>query len=434
MNQFTFEAKQKTVLGGFVALGVLCLIITALINPARAWTNYFHNTVFFTGIAFLAAFVLMAFILAYAGWHTLFKRLWEAFSQFIIVGLVMMLPIVAGVWMVDLHHLYHWTDAADVAKDPVLNGKSGFLNKYWYTFASIVIVGIWYLLARRFRILSLEEDKSGTTAYNYHKKQKTIAAIFLPIAAFSSAAVIWQWIMSIDAHWYSTMFAWYTTASWFVAMLSLSILILIYLKGKGYFEQLTAEHIHDLGKYLFAFSIFWTYLWFSQYMLIWYANVGEETVYFQERIQNYPVLFYGNLVLNFVLPFLILLRNDTKRKYGSLGFVAFICFFGHWWDFFYMIKPGALKNMSHASHATEGNDHGATDHSGAHDAVADHADTAQHAVSTFVDGFTIPTLLELGTFLGFTALFLFLAFNQLSKASLMPENDPYLKESLHHHV
>lgn len=433
MNQFTFETKQKTVLGGFMALGIVCLLLTAFINPARAWTNYFHNTVFFTGISFLAAFVLMAFILAYAGWYTLFKRIWEAFSQFIIVGVVLMIPIVAGVWMPDLHHLYHWTDAADVATDPVLNGKASFLNKYWYTFATIGIVSIWYLLARRFRGLSLEEDKSGTTAYNYHKKQKVTAAIFLPIAAFTSAAVIWQWIMSIDAHWYSTMFAWYTTASWFVSMLSLSILVLIYLKSKGYFEHVTAEHIHDLGKYLFAFSIFWTYLWFSQYMLIWYANVGEETVYFQERINNYPVLFYGNLIMNFVLPFLILLRNDTKRKYGSLVFVAVICFFGHWWDFFYMIKPGALTNMSHASHGHEGGSHGG-DHGGGHEAMGDHADAAHHAVAGFVDGFTIPTLLELGTFLGFTAFFLFLAFNQLAKASLTPKNDPYLQESLHHHV
>jgi hypothetical protein len=254
---------------------------------------------------------------------------------------------------------------------------------------------------------------------------RVYAAVLLPIFGFSSAAMIWQWVMSVDAHWYSTLFAWYSTASAFVSMIAITILTLIYLKSNGYYENVTQHHIHDLGKFLFAISVFWTYLWFSQFMLIWYANIGEETIYFKERYNNYPILFFANLGINFLVPFLILMRNDTKRKVGSVSFVAIIVLLGHWVDYFLMIKPGALIT---ASHAAAGADHGAA----AHGAEAGHH-AAEHA-STFVEGFTIPGLLELGTFVGFFGLFMFVSLTVLAKAALTPKNDPYLEESVHHHV
>ena len=140
----------------------------------------------------------------------------------------------------------------------------------------------------------------------------------------------------------STLFAWYATISWFVSMLCVTVLTLIYLKSKGYYTQVTGDHFHDLGKYVFGFSVFWTYLWFSQYMLIWYGNVGEETVYFRQRFDEYPVLFYGNLIINFALPFLVLIRNDTKRKMGIMTVICSVVLIGHWIDYFLMIKPGAI--------------------------------------------------------------------------------------------
>lgn len=166
-------------------------------------------------------------------------------------------------------------------------------------------------------------------------------------------------------------------------------------------------------------------------MLIWYANVGEETIYFKERITNYPVLFYLNLGINFVAPFFILMRNDTKRKMGSLAFTAGLVLFGHWLDFFLMLKPGIL-HTAHA-HAAGHGDHGhaAAEAHGAHEA-AGHG--ASHAASTFEAGFTIPGILELGTFIGFLCLFIFFVLNMLSKAPLTGENDPYIEESIHHHT
>lgn len=419
---FTMTKRERSVLFGFMGLGVLCMVITFLGDDAlhsRFWSNYLMNAVFFTGISFVALFVLAAFTTAYAGWHTVVKRLWESYSLFLLAGLGLLLVVIAGLWG-HLHHLYHWSDTEAVKADPVLSGKAGFLNKYWYTFGTLLIVGIWYFLfARPMRKLSISEDNNGDASFRQYRTYKKYAAIFLPVGGFTSAALIWQWVMSVDSHWYSTLFAWYTTASWFVAFMALTILMIIYLHVRGVMLFVTTEHLHDLGKYLFAFSIFWTYLWFSQYMLIWYGNVGEETVYFHTRINDYPVLFYGNLVINFLLPFFVLMRNDTKRKVGTLFFVALAVLLGRFLDFFQMIKPGVL-HTTHEVLAHHGADGGAAD--------------AAHHHSDFAAGFTIPGLLEWGTFLGFLAFFIWFVFTRLEKAPLLPKNDPFLAESLHHHV
>ena len=492
MKQFTFEQKQKNVLLGFMALGFISLIASYFIDPTlqysptthtRFWTNLLQNSAFFTLISFTAIFATAATITMYAGWHTAFKRIWEAIGMFLPIGLAG-IAIVGIASMMHLHHIYHWADAVEVAKDKILTGKKGFLNFGFY-FASIFIFGgVWYFFMRKFRELSLAQDNDNDqTEFPFYQNVKVWAAIFLPIAGFTSAAAIWLWLMSIDAHWYSTMYAWYTTASAWVSCLAITILFLIYFKTKGYFEWVTDNHLHDLGKLAFAFSVFWTYLWFSQYMLIWYANIGEETIYFHQRMGEFPVLFYGNLLLNFVLPFLILIRNDTKRKFGSMAFASILILVGHWWDFFQMVKIGPYKSiLDHHAHEAEhatGAAHGAAEHGAAnaagHTAEAAHGAAehgasavghaaeavghgAEHVAKAVIEtpaldalaktnaenyfhynqdltaGFGLPGFLEIFTFLGFGALFVYFVFNELSKAPLLPKNDPYLEETLNHHV
>jgi len=433
MNQYTFAAIHRNVLLGAIGLGIVCMILTWFGDTdayhTRFWTNFLHNSVFFTMISVMALFFIATCITAYAGWHTTFKRVWEAYSMFLFVGLALLLIVAFGVYF-HWHHLYHWADEAGVQEDVILKGKSSFLNKNWYLFGTIIFVGTWAFFASKLRSLSLEEDKSGNNSFAQHKKMRVYAAVFLPIIGFTSAAMLWQWVMSVDAHWYSTLFAWYSTASAFVSMIALTILLIIFLKSNGYYGEVNSNHIHDLGKFLFAISVFWTYLWFSQFMLIWYANIGEETIYFRERYDNYPVLFFGNLIINFLVPFFILMRNDTKRKFGSVSFVAIICLLGHWIDYFLMIKPGALINLQHSAGAGHSDAHG-TD--AGHEVAAGAGHAAEHA-SQFVAGFSMPGLLEVGTFIGFLGLFLYVALTILSKSALVPKNDPYLEESIHHHV
>ena len=415
MNQFTLTRGLRTALLTMIAIGVICLAITYIGDDdthSRFWSNILQNSVYFTGIGLLALFMWSVHVTAWSGWTEIFKRLWEAFAMFLIPGLVLMLIIAVGIWA-GWHHLYHWADADSVAADKILSGKSGFLNKEWYTYGTIIIMGIWIFIALRMRKLSKAEDDHGDMSFKQHHKTRIWAAASLPLIGFGSAALIWLWVMSVDAHWYSTLFAWYNAASMLIGMLALSILMVYYLKASGYFRQVSTEHIHDLGKYLFAFTIFWTYLWFSQYMLIWYANIGEETIYFKHRVDEYPVLFYGNLVINFAIPFLVLMRNDTKRKVGTMIFVSVVVLFGHWLDFFLMVKPGILHTVHEL--AAQSAEHGA-------------------AHSAFTAGFSMPGFLEIGTMIGFLGLFLYFSFVSLTKAGLVPKNSPYLAESVHHQV
>ena len=468
-TQFVFDGKLKRNLMIGMALGLVCLVWSFFGDDeyhTRFWTNYLHNSAYFTGIAFTAMFFLAAQITAFAGWISAVKRVWEAMSQFMLVGLVLLLVIVAGVWG-HFHHLYHWntpglTDPNSPLYDRVISGKSGFLSPAFFTIGVLGFLGIWYFWAYKLREASVMQDAHETASFDYYKKQRKWAASFLPLGGFLSTVFLWELVMSIDPHWYSTMFAWYSTISMLLGGLALMVMIILYLKSKGYLEFVTPDHLHDLGKYLFGMSVFWTYLWFDQFMLIWYANVGEETIYFKQRMDHYPVLFWGNLLMNFVAPFLILMRNDTKRKIGTMFFVCLIVFFGHWWDFFYMIKPGARIAAHEAKEISEGklnkqpeaapmtsaapetapagqapHEHATTaeamaESESAAPAEGDHMTHQQDETTSFKLGYSLPGLQEIGVMVGFLCLFLFFFYTQLERYPLLPMKDPYLEESLHH--
>ena len=412
-NQFVFDSKMRMTFITMMVVGIISMAWTyvgdAQPGHVRFWSNFLHNSVFFTGVSAMGMFALAAWITAWTGWFTVIKRLFEAYAQFMVVGIVLMLIVAAGIWG-HLHHLYHWTDLTTIDPahenfDKILAGKAPFLNAGVYTFGAIGALAVWYLCARMVRKYSLMEDDAAEGDYSNLRMMRRWSAAYLPIAAFTIPMAVWLWIMSVDAHWYSTMFAWYCMASWFVTFLCMTVLTIFFLKGQGYLDNVDENHIHDMGKYVFGFSVFWTYLWFSQYMLIWYANVGEETIYFAERYRNYEVLFYANLALNFFLPFFVLLRNDTKRKTGTMILICTILIFSHWMDFFQMIKPGTYINAHHG-----------------------------HSPTGFVEGFTLPGFLEIGTFIGFLGMFLYFVFWQLASVPLQPKQDPFMVESEHHHV
>ena len=246
------------------------------------------------------------------------------------------------------HHIYHWLDTEAVAKDPILKGKAGFLNPTFFIIWTTLTISLWSYFGYRMRQISLEADiapMDQATAHSYNIRSMTRSGFFLVWFGLTVASTVpWLWLMSLDAHWYSTMYSWYTFASSFVAGMSLIALWLVYMKNKGYMELTNNEHLHDVGKFMFAFSIFWTYLWFSQYMLIWYANIPEETVYFKHRVQGaYKPIFFLNLIINFLCPLIILMKRSAKRNFTLVAFMALLILFGHWIDFYQMVMGSLMK-------------------------------------------------------------------------------------------
>jgi hypothetical protein len=295
------------------------------------------------------------------------------------------------------HHIYHWL--SDEAKeDPILKGKLGFLNPVFFLVWTVLAIGLWALLGARMRKLSAEADDASLRGEEPGKsfiwRNTVTASLFIVWFALTVGSTVpWLWMMSIDAHWYSTMYSWYTLISSFVSGVSLIALFVIYLKNKGYLEYTNEEHLHDLGKFMFAFTIFWAYLWFSQYMLIWYANIPEETIYFKHRVQGpYKGIFFLNLIINFVCPILILMTRSAKRNYTLITFMAVMIIFGHWIDFYQMIMGSIRKGDA--------------------------------ALSWFDFGIA-------AFFIGMIVLFVGKA---LASRPLVPKYHPFLKESIIHHT
>jgi hypothetical protein len=315
-------------------------------NQTRFWAVLLQNSTFFLMITNASMFFICITTMAMGGWQMAFRRVPEAISTLVPVFGVLALLVFIGIIFGHQHHIYHWLDTEHVEHDPILKGKSGLLNPTFFLIWTVITIGTWSFIGAKMRKLSERADESMTLEEGkgfIHANTIWASAFLIFFGLTVGSTIPWLWLMSIDAHWYSTMYSWYTFASTFVSGMSLIALYVIYLKNNDYLEYTTDEQLHDLGKFMFAFSIFWTYLWYSQFMLIWYANIPEETVYFKPRMQGaYKGIFFLNLVVNFVLPFLLLMQKGSKRNYTTVTFVAVLIIVGHWIDFFQMVMPGPM--------------------------------------------------------------------------------------------
>jgi len=385
-----------------MGVGILSLIVGFILygsadHGTRFWATMLQNSVYFLLIVNAAMFFFCATTLAWGGFQMTFRRVTEAISACVIpigtITFIILMCIVFG----GKDTIYEWLDKDHVMKDEVLKGKSGFLSPTFFTVWSILTIGLWMALGMKMRSLSRSIDNhkpSVEEGKKYIFTNTVWAAIYIVWFALTVASVApWLWLMSIDAHWFSTMYSWYTFASSFVAGMALISLFVIYLKNRGYLEYVNQEHLHDLGKFQFAFSIFWTYLWFAQFMLTWYANISEETIYFKPRFEGaYTGIFYLNLVINFLAPLLIFMSRNSKRNYATVTFMSILIIFGHWLDFYQMVFP-----------------HHYPDH--------------------------VPmNLFDFGIALGFVGLIMWQTGTVLSKYPLLAKNHPFLKESIIHHT
>jgi len=320
-----------------------------------------------------------------SGWSPVLFRVMQAITYYLLPGALIVLAIA---FFAD-KHLFIWMDPDVVAHDKLIQAKAGWLNKTAFLIRGLIFIGGWSLYRYFSRKFSLAQDLANDNK-NF-KRNFQISAGFMVFYIYTESMMSWDWVMSVDPHWFSTLFGWYVFASMVVSGITTIALMTIYLKSKGYMKFVNDSHLHDLAKYMFGFSVFWAYLWFSQFMLIWYANIPEEVTYFVTRIEDYTIPFFTMFALNFIFPFLVLMNSDYKRIPWFIVMAGMIILVGHYMDVYNMIMPATVGDRW---------------------------------------GFGLPEISALALFSG---LFIILVFYSLSKAPLLAKGNPFIKESENFH-
>ena len=394
--EFTIAKKAKTFTLALIIIGALFTAIGVAMNigdhhfTQRLLANGLIDSFFFFSIGLGALFFLALQYATETGWYVAVKRVIEAVAGFLPYGIGMMVLIMLALTLTDGAHIYTWMDPETVAHDEMIQGKTAYLNKPFFWIRTVVYLATYYIFWVGFRKRSLKEDEVGGTEIHFKNYKK--GALFLVFFAVFSSTSSWDWLMSIDVHWFSTLFGWYTFAGMWVSTMVVLVLLTLYLKKLGYLPKVNDSHIHDLGKWTFAISFLWSYLWFSQFMLIWYANIGEEVVYYMMRIENFKVLYFSMFLINFAFPMLLLMSREAKRHAGILTMVGVIILIGHWLDVYIMVSAGSMGANAHI-------------------------------------GF-----LEIGMAIALAGVFMRVILVNLTKAPLSPVNHPFLDESIHHEI
>jgi len=399
--EFQITKKAKNITFGLIAVGLLLTVVGIATSmgdhhfKTRLLANGLINGFFFFALGLGALFFLALNYATESGWYASVKRIIESVAGFLPYGIGLLGLVLLTITFMDGAHIYSWMDASTLDPkshhyDEIIEGKSAYLNKIFFWVRTMVYFLTYLVFLNGFKKRSLEEDRIGGTELHFKNYRK--GATFLVFFAVFSSTSSWDWLMSIDVHWFSTLFGWYTFAGMWCSTMVVIVLTTLYLKKLGYLKKVNDSHIHDLGKWTFATSFLWSYLWFSQFMLIWYANIPEEVTYYQMRIENFKFLYFAMFVINFAFPMLLLMSRDAKRHAGILTLVGLIILTGHWLDVYIMVSAGSLGSNAHLG------------------------------------------VLEVGMALLVAGLFIYVVLNNLTKAPLTPVNHPFLDESVHHEI
>jgi hypothetical protein len=371
-------------------IGVACLMISmkfAISDGHHFFFSYLTSFSFFLSIALGGLFFVLIQMITRAGWSVVVRRISEHLMKNLPWMALLFIPILFG-----MNDLYHWTDKAAVSNDHLLQAKSGYLNVKFFLVRAVIFWGIWSFLANFFFKKSVEQDTTGDQRITATLQKVSAAGIALFALTISFASI--DWIMSITPHWYSTMFGIYIFAGACVSSLAVIGLVCMTLLKGGYLKGIvTVEHIHDISKLLYGFNIFWAYIAFSQFFLIWYANIPEETEFFLAHFNgswsNVATLL---CVGHFGIPFIVFMSKHARRNFKFAGGMMVWLLIMHFVDIYWLIMP----NISPA---------------GVHVTGAD-----------------------VFCFLGIGGVFVGLLFTRMKSVSLFPCKDPRLHESLKHQV
>ena len=380
-----FTRKFNYITYGLMAIGAIVMAYGFLTNTQRTWANLLLNNYYFLSLAIGAAFFFSLQYITQSGWSAMFRRISEALMAYIPYASIIMLLLFFG-----LHDIYEWSNPDVVAHDELLLHKAPYLNIPFFMIRIVIFCGAWVLLTRYLRKLSLQEDNLAGIAM--FEKMEFWSKIFIFVLALTFSMASFDWIMSIDAHWFSTIFAFKNFGAAFYHGTSLVALIVIILHKKGYFKDLNEYHLLDFSRYMFGLSIIWGYLYFAQFALIWFGNIPEETIYYAKRWNNGWIIFiFLNFAINWFIPFIVLLPQKLDKNINVVYAICILLLVGLYTDIYEQVMPDFLKSPSFG-------------------------------------------IIELGILAGMAGLFLFAFSRALAIAPLIPKNHPYLEESIHHHI
>jgi hypothetical protein len=332
-NSFVKIGLSLLVIG--IALGILSYIF----EPARAVYGYLTSFIFLVTIGIGSLFLVALEYVAGVVWSVPFRRIAEFFSSIIPFLIILIIPLFFG-----MNNLFIWTHPNVVAKDVILQKKEMYLNIPFFIIRSIVILLLWSLFYFLITRNSRKQDFNGEQ--NLTSRNIKLSAVFILIFAFTISIFSFDWLMSMEPHWYSTIFGVYLFADavWVsFAVLTLSSVILY---QKGYLtNKIKKDHFYSLGTWMFAFTIFWAYIAFSQYMLQWYGNLPEEIIYYTNRWYGpWKAFSLGLVIAHFIVPFLILLPRRSKTNFAILKFAAIWIIVVQFYDAYWLVMPEMINN------------------------------------------------------------------------------------------
>lgn len=387
VGKFEVPAKLKTLGFALVAIGLLTFAVGLMKNQERLWTSYLVAFFFFSCLGLSGLFWVALNNVARAGWSVSIRRYAEATTSFIPAILVGGLVLLVG-----FKYLYPWANPETVASNPVIAAKTAYLNSTFFV-VRLFIFAVGCLIFRQVMVgNSLKQDQSGDESLTNKNVGPGVGFIVFFALMFSFFSV--DLLMSLLPTWYSTIFGIYTFSGLFQAGMAFLAIVVVLMKRHGYVKgYVTDEHQHDVVKYLKGFTVFWAYIAFSQFMLIWYANLPEETEYYIMRSQGgWMSISLALLVFRFIVPFLALLPRGAKRNDNHVLVVSALVLVMQYVDIYWMVYPN------------------------------------------FFDGHVTFGFWEVGIFAGFAGIFLLTVLSFWSKHSLVPLKDPRLHEAINHHV
>lgn len=386
-GKFIPSAAVKTIYSVGILVGVLAFGAGLMNNPQRIWFSFLVSFFYFLCLGLGGLFFTSLQHMTNAGWSVNIRRISESLAAFLPVGAIMAIVLLLG-----SKNIYIWLDPKEMAHDAVLMAKHAYLNFGFFALRTIIFVGVWLVFSKFIVGNSIKQDANGDEKFTVKNAALSVAFVLVFSLTFSLFSV--DTLMSLEPHWYSTIFGIYCFSGLFQSSLALITIISVYLVNKGLLRGLVNDnHLHDLGKFMKAFTVFYAYIAFSQFMLIWYANLPEETIFYLNRANGaWLVISWSILIFKFIVPFLLLLPKWAKRNHSQLVLVAIIILIMQYVDVYWMVYPNLDSSQA-------------------------------------LFGWQ-----EIGVFLGFMGLFMLMVTRFLSTNNLVPIRDPRIQESIHHEV